>query len=79
MNNMKKTIAIRGHKTRGSEVIDILEKLGGRNNYFHGGRSERNIYFVDKNNEIDYMPLTIEDIDKFYQIYTLDEYLKSLQ
>lgn len=76
---MGKKLAIRGHKDRGKEVIKILEKLGGRNNYFHGGRSERNIYFVDKNNEIDYMPLSIENIDNFYQIYTLDEYLESLQ
>ena len=76
---MEKKLAIRGHRTRGAEVIKALEELGGKNNYSHGGRSERNIYFVDKNNEIDYMPLTIKNIDKFYQIYTLDEYLKSLQ
>lgn len=76
---MEKKIAIRGHRTRGAEVIKVLEELGGKNNYFHGGRSERNIYFIDKNNEIDYIPLTVEDINKSYQIYTLEEYLYNKQ
>lgn len=79
MNNMEKKIAIRGHRDRGAEVIKILEQLGGKNNYSHGGKSVRNIYFIDNNNEIDYMPITIRNIDKIYQIYTLEEYLESLQ
>lgn len=78
MNNMEKTIAIRGHKTRDTEVIDILKQLGGKNSYSLVGGYEGNIYFIGINNEIDYMPLTIKDIDKSYQIYTLEEYLKTL-
>ena len=75
---MEKTIAIRGHKTRSVEVIDILKQLGGKNSYSLVGGYEGNIYFIGNNNEIDYMPLTIKDIDKNYQIYTLEEYLESL-
>lgn len=77
MNNMEKTIAIRGHKTRGTEVIDILKQLGGKNSYSLVAGYEGNIFFIDKNNEIDYKPLTIKDTDKF-QIYTLEEYLETL-
>ncbi len=75
---MEKTIAIRGHKTRGAEVIKALEELGGKNSYPLSGGYEGNIYFIDKYNVIDYMPITIKDIDKIYQIYTLDEYLETL-
>lgn len=75
---MEKTIAIRGHKTRSLEVIDILKQLGGENCYSLEGGYEGNIYFIGNDNVIDYMPLTIKDIDKFYQIYTLEEYLETL-
>ncbi len=78
MNNMEKKIAIRGHKTRGAEVIDILKQLGGNNSYPLLGGYAHNIYFIDKNNVIEYIPLSIKDIDKIYQIYTLEEYLETL-
>ena len=76
--NMEKKIAIRGHKTRGAEVIDILKQLGGSNSYPLLGGYANNIYFIDKNNIIEYLPISIKDIDKIYQIYTLEEYLKTL-
>lgn len=79
MNNMEKKIAIRGHKTRGAEVIDILKQLGGSNSYPLSGGYMGNIYFIDKNNVIEYMPISIKDVDKIYQIYTLEEYLEILK
>ena len=48
-------LAIKGHKTRGKEVIEILEMLGGNNPhkyvaysdcfYFYIGDETRNIYY----------------------------------
>jgi hypothetical protein len=74
MNNIEKKIAIRGHKTRGEEVIKILEQLGGRNNDCFFGTDVNNIYFIDDNNEIDCQKNCTQ-----YQVYTLEEYLQSLK
>ena len=30
---MKKKLAIKGHQTKGKDVIEILEMLGGKNKY----------------------------------------------
>lgn len=73
MNNMEKTIAIRGHKDRGAEVIKALEELGGRNNNYIFGTDADNIYFIDENNNIDFKKHCTQ-----YQVYTLDEYLQTL-
>ena len=78
MNNMEKKIAIRGHEDRGIEVIDILKKLGGKNCHSLIGEYKHNLYFINNDNEIDYMHFSIKDVDKFYQIYTLEEYLETL-
>lgn len=79
MSNIEKSIAIRGHQDRGVEVINILKQLGGKNSCSLVGGYPHNIYFIGNNNEIEYIPFTIKDIDKFYQIYTLEEYLESLK
>lgn len=71
--NMEKTIAIQGHKDRGAEVIKILEQLGGRNNHYMFGTDADNIYFIDENNNIDCKKHCTQ-----YQVYTLDEYLETL-
>jgi hypothetical protein len=71
---MEKTIAIRGHKDRGAEVIKALEELGGRNNDYFFGTDVNNIYFIDNNNEIDCKKNCTQ-----YQVYTLEEYLQSLK
>lgn len=73
MNNMEKTIAIRGHKDRGAEVIKALEELGGRNNNYIFGTDADIIYFIDKNNNIACKRHCTQ-----YQVYTLDEYLQTL-
>ena len=70
---MEKKIAIRGHKTRGAEVIGILKQLGGRNDDCFFGTDVNNIYFIDENNYIDCTKNCTQ-----YQVYTLEEYLESL-
>ena len=39
MNNMGKKLAIKGHSTRGKEVIELLEMMYGENKYNHDGES----------------------------------------
>ena len=53
-NNMGKKLAIKGHATRGKEVIQFLEMLGGTNDYFkHDGKIESFYYYIgDFNNHI---------------------------
>ena len=66
-------LAIKGHATRGKEVIEILEMLGGKNVANHDGSSERSFYFL--NNTIicsSYCSGKILGID----CYTLEEFLE---
>lgn len=42
-------LAIQGHPTRGSEVIEILGILGGSNAFGHIGNNPRAIYHIDEN------------------------------
>lgn len=45
MENKLKKIAIKGHETRGNEVIELIERLGGVNYYkFKGDNST--VYFL---------------------------------
>ena len=79
---MSKKLAIKGHPTRGNEVIELLEMMGGYkdsllkdddiydDNYF---------YFIlaEDNNAIDGYPLKYKDkVDEDYVIFTLEEFLK---
>lgn len=68
-------LAIRGHETRGKEVIEILEMLGGKNDKHCFGRFINRIYFINENGYIecadimlhlDYFQLTLEEfLNKF--------------
>lgn len=66
-----KTLAIHGHPTRGREVIEILEMLGGINKAALGGDSLY-IYYIDCNNRID---LSSKLQDKFVTFH-LEEFLQ---
>ena len=74
---MSKILAIKGHPTRGKEVIELLEMLGGKNCYnLNGLFSENAYYFIGgpHNNEIlggEYM----FGNEKIYW-FTLEEFLK---
>ncbi|MBQ5839909.1 MAG: hypothetical protein IIW42_07825 [Bacteroidaceae bacterium] len=66
------TLAIKGHPTRGKEVIEILEMLGGKNRCSYFGESESYVFYI-----ID----EIIDCDEIrylndYIIYTLEGFLE---
>lgn len=66
-------IAIQGHPTRGKEVIQILESLGGKNTEKLEG-IYKTFYYIDNKNEI-----SDDHKDNFppiYKLYTLDEFEK---
>ena len=65
-------LAIKGHKTRGKEVIEILEMLGGKNVYFNGSGYKR-AYFIRTDGYIDTFQV---DLSKAYQVFTLEEFLE---
>lgn len=87
------TLAIKGHPTRGSEVIALLEMLGGKNTkYCCGGFSHR-IYFIDKDNNIidsdrihhlDYVQLTLEEFEEKFpykvgdKVITKDKFIGTI-
>lgn len=63
-------IAIQGHPTRGKEVIQILENLGGRNISNHKGNDNYAYYIID--NRIYKISLLLSE----YKHYTLEEFEK---
>lgn len=71
---MKKNLAIKGHATRGKEVIEILEMLGGKNIHYSWGVFENRIYTIDdKTDEI------IDISERYYSdynLFTLEEFLE---
>lgn len=66
------TLSITGHPTRGKEVIELLEMLGGKNEYEYKGSEVSWAYFIDAGKNIDWksnvLPgsLTLEDFLKKY-------------
>ena len=50
-----KKVFIRGNEERGSEVIKMLEELGGVNSSRLKGESELRLYYVNKDNQIKYV------------------------
>ena len=68
---MGKKLAIKGHPTRGSEVIEILEMLGGKNRWTASGGLP-NLYYFISNECILYS----SQIEKDVVIFTLEEFLE---
>lgn len=67
-------IAIRGHASRGKEVIQILENLGGENRYDQSGSNEEFVYFI---NNIGFIySVTLQMCSNERRIYTLEEFEK---
>jgi hypothetical protein len=78
--NMGKILAIKGHPTRGREVIELLEMLGGINESNHKGKGENSIYYLRY-----YVDNVMADIlyqtypntnDDDFKIFTLEEFLE---
>ena len=67
-------LAIKGHSTRGKEVIEILEMLGGKNVVNYNGSYTRDFYFLDTTNIIchGYGTGKLVGMDS----YTLEEFLE---
>lgn len=65
-------ITIQGHPTRGKEVIQILESLGGKNISKHDGRGNYAYYISRIHNRIYKTSLLFSD----YKHYTLEEFEK---
>lgn len=71
---MSKKLAIRGHSTRGKEVIKLLEMMGGSNIYQHDGEANAYSYYVS-GNVILHDRLSIAEDDDF-EIFTLQGFLE---
>lgn len=67
-------IAIQGHPTRGKEVIQILESLGGINKWNHAGECVNYAYYIDHCNNIYSFGISGYHGDR--KIYTLEEFEK---
>ena len=68
-------LSIKGHPTRGKEVIEILEMLGAKNNNHDCARFSNRIYFINEDGEIescnskrhlDYIQLSLEEFLEKY-------------
>lgn len=72
-------LAIKGHATRGKEIIEILGMLGGKNqNNVYSGKDTFHYYFID--NETGYIRTKLYTDDCWtkltYIIFTLEEFLE---
>ena len=68
-----KTLAIRGDKERGNEVIALLEMLGGDNTFSEMcGTCEEFYFYIEHDGSIEY----IQDHYDNFTLFTLDEYYK---
>ena len=70
-------LAIKGHATRGKEVIEILKMLGGRNPYYYSGDCDSLCFYISKGtNEIHYDCVSNCYEDEDLIIFTLEEFLE---
>lgn len=66
-------LAIKGHSTRGKEVIEILEMLGGENKLEHYATLESCIYFIDVDNTIRLLHIN-QLLPEQYIVYSIEEF-----
>ena len=65
-------LAIKGHRIRGKEVIEILEMLGGKNELQHNGSDNNKLYII-KNGEIH---LNFSAFAYCFEVFTLEEFIE---
>ena len=65
-------LAIRGHATRGEEVIEILEMLGGKNKQGYNGKYQTLWYYINVRSEICVFKHSFDGCNFF----TLEEFLE---
>lgn len=68
-------LAIKGHITRGKEVIEILEMMGGTNRNNCWGIFKR-LYLINASGDIEDISLRDNSNNSNYQIYTLEDFIK---
>jgi hypothetical protein len=71
---MKNLFAIQGHDTRGNEVIEILEMLGGKNENEYNGENNRLWYYINDHSNISVFTCAF-DINFIF--FTIDEFIKN--
>ena len=71
---MGKKLAIKGHPTRGKEVIELLKMMGGKDSNDFKCSNPKRFYHV-LNEHVCWGYIALEEIDK-YEIFTLEEYLE---
>lgn len=69
------TLAIKGHATRGREVIGLLEMLGGKNSQNFNGFIEKFYYCICCENHIGYQHASALNTD-VYCAFTLEQFLE---
>lgn len=69
-------LAIQGHATRGSEVIGLLEMLGGKHNDNVYGYNDELYYYVATDGLIYGSSIEYEDLACKYLIFTLEELIE---
>ena len=66
-------LAIKGHRTRGGEVVQLLEMLGGVNKYQIGAIRETYVYFVDIDGIVRSLQIN-QLLPEQYIVYSLEEF-----
>ena len=69
---MGKELAIKGHQTRGEEVIELLKMMGGKNPYQFNGDEDCAAFVIDIDKNIRKLLYIFDDE---YMIFTLEEFL----
>lgn len=69
-------LAIKGHPTRGREVIQLLEMLGGKSNGNIKGYNDDLYYYIAKDGLIYGSGIEYEELVCNYTIFTLEEFLE---
>ena len=71
---MGKKLAIKGHSTRGKEVIELLKMMGGKDSNDFKCSNPNRFYHI-LNEHVCWGYIEFEEIDK-YEIFTLEEFLE---
>lgn len=66
-------LAIKGHASRGTEIIKILSMLGGNNALGYFGNNTAGVYYVDKSHKND---ITCSRTNENNLIFTLEEFIE---
>ncbi len=68
---MNKKLAIKGHPTRGKEIIELLEMMSGVNSKNIGGKCDFFYFFIDNDNIIQFD----SNFNNNFAYFTLEEFL----